>query len=78
VNSVKRSWLISVIVLAVVAVVAALAVMYLLPLDLRERSPMQPIAFSHKVHAGDSGIACLFCHRYAGCTGCRITSISPT
>ena len=39
--------------------------MYILPLDLREKSPEQPIAFSHKAHAGDSGIPCLFCHRYA-------------
>lgn len=25
-------------------------------------SPAQPIAFSHRLHAGDNRIACLFCH----------------
>jgi len=25
-------------------------------------APEQPIAFSHKVHAGDNQIACLYCH----------------
>ncbi len=24
--------------------------------------PEQPIAFSHKIHAGDNGIACVYCH----------------
>lgn len=28
-------------------------------------SPHQPIAFSHKVHSGDYGIKCLFCHTEA-------------
>ena len=42
-----------------------LALLYVLPLDLSERSPVQPIAFSHKLHAGINGIPCLYCHRYA-------------
>ena len=25
-------------------------------------SPEQPIAFSHKVHAGDNEIPCMYCH----------------
>jgi predicted CXXCH cytochrome family protein len=25
-------------------------------------APEQPIAFSHKIHAGDNGIPCLYCH----------------
>jgi Cytochrome c7 and related cytochrome c len=51
-------------------------------------SPVQPIAFSHKVHAGDMEISCFYCHagaetsRYAGipssniCMNChgRVTS----
>ena len=50
--------------------------------------PVQPIAFSHKLHAGDMQVACLYCHagaersRYAGipalsvCMNCheRVTS----
>ncbi len=61
----KISWLIGGVVAAAVVLVAALALMYNLPLDFRDRSPIQPLAFNHKVHAGDNGIACLFCHRHA-------------
>jgi len=61
----KQSWLIGVLAVAAVAAAAVLAFMYLLPLDTGDRSPIQPIAFSHKVHAGDNGIPCLFCHRSA-------------
>lgn len=28
-------------------------------------APEQPIAFSHKLHAGDNRIACLYCHVHA-------------
>ena len=61
----KMSWLIAGLAVAVGAVVAGLALMYLLPLDSRDRSPLQPLAFSHKVHAGTNAIHCLYCHRYA-------------
>jgi hypothetical protein len=61
----KKSWLIGGLAVAAVAVAACLALLYNLPLDLRDRSPLQPLAFSHKAHAGDSGIHCLYCHRYA-------------
>jgi hypothetical protein len=27
-------------------------------------APRQPIVFSHRVHAGQSGIGCIFCHAY--------------
>lgn len=43
-----------------------------LPGNNRGYSPAQPIAFSHKLHAGDMQISCLYCHagaersRYAG------------
>lgn len=61
----KLSWLIGFLVVASVVVAAVLAGMYFLPLDTLDRSPAQPIAFSHKVHAGDNGIPCLYCHRAA-------------
>jgi cytochrome c7-like protein len=61
----KLSWLIAGLIVAAIVLVAVLAFLYILPLDLQDRSPLQPLAFSHKVHAGDSGIPCLFCHRYA-------------
>jgi len=61
----KITWLVGGLVISIVAVVSILALMYILPLDLRDRSPVQPLAFSHKTHAGDNGIHCLYCHRYA-------------
>ena len=30
-----------------------------------DRTPVQPIEFSHKIHAGDNQIPCLYCHIYA-------------
>ena len=61
----KRSWLIFGLFVAGGALVAGVVLMYSLPLDSSDRSPLQPLAFSHKVHAGVNGINCLFCHSYA-------------
>jgi hypothetical protein len=61
----KKSWLIAGLLVAGLAVCGGLVLLYNLPLDLQERSPVQPLAFSHKVHAGDNGIHCLYCHRSA-------------
>lgn len=61
----KRKWLIGGLTVAAGAIVTGMALLYSLPLDLGDRSPLQPLAFSHKVHAGVDGIHCLFCHRYA-------------
>ena len=32
---------------------------------LNDYTPVQPIAFSHKIHAGDNGIDCQYCHSWA-------------
>jgi hypothetical protein len=64
-NSMKISWLIGGLAVALAVLIAALVFLYILPLDLLDRSPIQPLAFSHKVHARDKSIPCLFCHRYA-------------
>ncbi len=61
----KTSWLIAVLAVVAGTLFAILAFMYILPLDLRDRSLVQPIAFSHKLHAGVNGIQCLFCHTSA-------------
>jgi len=61
----KRSLLIAGLISVVGVVCAGLGLIYILPLDLRERAPVQPIAFSHKLHAGTNAIPCLFCHRSA-------------
>jgi hypothetical protein len=34
--------------------------------EKHKRAPDQPIAFSHKIHAGKVGLQCLFCHETAG------------
>lgn len=61
----KSSWLIVGLVFAAGLLAVALLLLYSLPLEISDRSPVQPIAFSHKVHAGANGIPCLYCHRYA-------------
>lgn len=50
-------------------VFTALALALYLPASLfrqpgnqQDYSPLQPIAFSHKLHAGDNKIPCLYCH----------------
>jgi len=61
----KRSWLIIGLIVAAGGLIGIAVLMYVLPLDLQDRSPVQPIAFSHKLHAGDNKIPCLYCHRGA-------------
>lgn len=61
----KKKWLIAGLLGAALIFFGGLAFLYRLPLDLRERSPLQPLLFSHKIHAGENGIPCLFCHRFA-------------
>jgi hypothetical protein len=49
--------------LIIVAVVAATGVKRLFRLGMQEGyAPPQPIAFSHKLHAGDNKVPCLYCH----------------
>src|SRR5438034_9402463 len=57
---------------ALAASLVTLAAAWRLPGDNQGYEPVQPIAFSHKVHAGDLRMSCLYCHggaeasRYAG------------
>lgn len=60
----KSSWLIVGLIFASGAIVAVIILMYILPLDFSESSPVQPIFFSHKLHAGVNGISCRYCHRH--------------
>jgi hypothetical protein len=54
------------------ASLVSLAAAWRLPGDNRGYEPVQPIAYSHRLHAGDMRIDCLYCHsaaersRYAG------------
>ncbi len=45
--------------------VGGLALFYHLPIDTRDRSPVQPVDFSHSRHVAENGIDCLYCHRQA-------------
>jgi hypothetical protein len=58
--------------LALVASLVPLAMAWRLPGDNTGYEPVQPVAYSHRLHAGDMEIPCLYCHsgaersRYAG------------
>jgi hypothetical protein len=48
---------------AMIAAVIALAVLFaVFAASSREAAPVQPISFSHKLHAGDYKIDCFYCH----------------
>ncbi|MFQ5684964.1 MAG: cytochrome c3 family protein, partial [Candidatus Binatia bacterium] len=49
-------------ILGMVALVALLAGVFLVGVSSQPKSPEQPMAFSHKMHAGDNQIPCLYCH----------------
>ena len=68
-----RSRIITIALAAAIAVsLVTLARAWRLPGNHQGYEPVQPIAFSHKLHAGDMKISCLYCHagaersRYAG------------
>ena len=55
--------LIILIGLVIVIAVAATGVRRLFRMGMQEGyAPAQPIAFSHKLHAGDNKVPCLYCH----------------
>ena len=74
---------------ALVASLVSLAMAWRLPGDNRGYQPVQPIAYSHRLHAGDMKISCLYCHsaaersRYAGipavsvCMNCHRQVTAP-
>ena len=51
------------LVLVVVVIAAVTGVTRLFRMGMQEGyAPAQPIAFSHKLHAGDNKVPCLYCH----------------
>ncbi len=54
-----------IVIVVLLALIGILLLLYFSPRLLRAAGPAQPIAFSHKQHAGDRGIPCLFCHTTA-------------
>lgn len=69
------TWLLLVgLVLSLLALVPQLAALRL-PGDQRGYEPVQPIAFSHRLHAGELQVACLYCH--SGAERSRHAGIPP-
>jgi hypothetical protein len=60
--SLRTAFLVSLIVTVVGAAFVVSDATYRLPSDQRGYQPVQPIAFSHRVHAGDNKIPCQYCH----------------
>jgi hypothetical protein len=55
--------LVLVLALAIAALVAGTAVKRLFRMGMQQGyAPTQPIEFSHKLHAGDNQVNCLYCH----------------
>ena len=60
----KYGWIAAILLL--VAVITFTSGMTLLnDYIFADNAPVQPINFSHKIHAGDNNIPCRFCHMYA-------------
>jgi len=55
--------LMTLVVLVIVVIAAVTGVTRLFRMGMQEGyAPAQPIAFSHKLHAGDNKVPCLYCH----------------
>ena len=61
---------------ALLASLVSLAAAWRLPGDNRGYEPEQPIAYSHRLHAGEMKVPCLYCHFAA--TRSRHAGIPPT
>jgi cytochrome c7-like protein len=59
-----RYWKFALILLMVAGSVGAAGMLQ----GTGDPAPVQPIDFSHRVHAGENGIACLYCHSGAART----------
>lgn len=59
----SKSWIIAGTICAGAIVSGILILLYILPLEFSASTPVQPIPFSHKLHAGVNGIHCRYCHR---------------
>ncbi len=53
------------LVLSISILLGSFAVNFMLPGNHQGYEPVQPIAYSHRLHAGELGIACLHCHSAA-------------
>jgi hypothetical protein len=56
-----KKWLIGIGLLAFFVIAVGVGLTF----SRKAPGPIQPIAFSHKIHAGDYKISCEYCHLYA-------------
>lgn len=63
--SLRTAFVISVIITIVGAAAAWQGAVFRWPGNQQGYAPLQPINFSHKIHAGDNQIPCLYCHSAA-------------
>ncbi len=74
------SRILTIVLLVGVALTAVVAIQstaeWRLPGDQQGYEPVQPIAYSHRLHAGELQIDCLYCH--FGATKSRYAGVPPT
>ena len=63
--SLRTATMVSVVVTIIGAAVAIRGSVFRWPGNQQGYAPVQPINFSHKIHAGDNQIQCLYCHSSA-------------
>jgi hypothetical protein len=63
--SLRTAFIISLVVTVVGGAIVVAGGTFRMPSDNRGYAPVQPIAYSHRVHAGDNKIPCLYCHTAA-------------
>ena len=70
----KRALAVALVAVSLAAATVALSQSSLIPFG-GGKGPQQPIAFSHKLHAGTLGLDCLYCHN--GADKSPIANIPP-
>lgn len=60
--SLRMGFILSVLVTVIGSLVLLQGSLFRMPGNQQGYSPVQPINFSHKLHAGDHQIPCLYCH----------------
>lgn len=63
--SLRTAFILSILITLIGAVIFLQGAVFRGPGNQQGYAPVQPINFSHKIHAGDNQIACLYCHSAA-------------
>lgn len=60
--NIRTGWILSLVITVLGVAILYQPANYRFVNNQQGYKPAQPIAFSHKTHAGDNGIPCLYCH----------------